>query len=101
MTNIKEQTIPTAYSREVNGESTLKYMGEVITFLVLGNALASIKWISFPPCRPLASLTSRHSVRSEGIEETPSPGTRSEGCQTVEGLSSRYLRGHITSRRSR
>jgi len=40
MTNIKEQTIPTAYSREVNVESTLKYMGEVITFLVLGNALA-------------------------------------------------------------
>ncbi len=39
MTNIKEQTIPTAYSREVNVESTLKYMGEVITFLVLGNAL--------------------------------------------------------------
>ena len=38
MTNIKEQTIPTAYSREVNVESTLKYMGEVITFLVLGNA---------------------------------------------------------------
>jgi len=37
MTNIKEQTIPTAYSREVNVESTLKYMGEVITFLVLGN----------------------------------------------------------------
>jgi quercetin dioxygenase-like cupin family protein len=33
MTNIKEQTIPTAYSREVNVESTLKYMGEVITFL--------------------------------------------------------------------
>jgi len=41
MTNIKEQTIPTAYSREVNVESTLKYMGEVITFLVLGNALGS------------------------------------------------------------
>ncbi len=40
MTNIKEQTIPTAYSREVNVESTLKYMGEVITFLVLGNAPA-------------------------------------------------------------
>jgi len=40
MTNIKEQTIPTAYSRKVNVESTLKYMGEVITFLVLGNALA-------------------------------------------------------------
>jgi quercetin dioxygenase-like cupin family protein len=33
MTNIKEQTIPTAYSREVNVESTFKYMGEVITFL--------------------------------------------------------------------
>ena len=39
MTNIKEQTIPTAYSREVNVELTLKYMGEVITSLVLGNAL--------------------------------------------------------------
>ena len=36
MTNIKEQTIPTAYSREVNVESTLKYMGEVITFLAKG-----------------------------------------------------------------
>src|SRR3984885_56096 len=33
MMNIKEQTVPTAYSREVNVESTLKYMGEVITFL--------------------------------------------------------------------
>ncbi|HWO00333.1 MAG TPA: hypothetical protein VNS63_13810, partial [Blastocatellia bacterium] len=50
MTNIKEQTIPTAYSREVNVESTLKYMGEVITFLVLGNApgsrnvIESISW---------------------------------------------------------
>ncbi len=42
MTNIKEQTIPTAYSREVNVESTLKYMGEVITFLVLGNAPGSM-----------------------------------------------------------
>src|SRR5258708_31535522 len=33
MTNIKEQTIPTAYSREVNVDSTLKYAGEVITLL--------------------------------------------------------------------
>jgi|SRR5258705_9036890 len=46
MTNIKEQTIPTAYSREVNVESTLKYMGEVITFLVLGNALVLIEPMS-------------------------------------------------------
>jgi quercetin dioxygenase-like cupin family protein len=36
MSNIKEQTIPTAYSREVKVESTLKYMGEVITFLAKG-----------------------------------------------------------------
>jgi quercetin dioxygenase-like cupin family protein len=36
MRNIKEQTIPTAYSREVNVDSTLKYMGEVITFLAKG-----------------------------------------------------------------
>jgi quercetin dioxygenase-like cupin family protein len=33
MTNIEEQTIPAAYSCEVNVDSTLKYMGEVITLL--------------------------------------------------------------------
>jgi hypothetical protein len=36
MTNIEEQTIPTAYSRKVNVDSTLKYMGEVITLLPKG-----------------------------------------------------------------
>ena len=61
MTNIKEQTIPTAYSREVNVESTLKYMGEVITFLVLGNALVFSGLANFPfardPLRMINSLT--------------------------------------------
>jgi len=33
MTNIQEQTLRTAYSREVNVDSTLKYAGEVITLL--------------------------------------------------------------------
>jgi hypothetical protein len=36
MTNIKEQTIPTAYSREVNVDLTLKYTGEMITLLAKG-----------------------------------------------------------------
>ena len=46
MTNIKEQTIPTAYSREVNVESTFKYMGEMITLLAKGtetNGLMEVK----------------------------------------------------------
>jgi quercetin dioxygenase-like cupin family protein len=36
MTNIKEQTIPTAYSRAVNVDLTLKYTGEMITLLAKG-----------------------------------------------------------------
>jgi hypothetical protein len=55
MTNIKEQTIPTAYYREVNVDSTLKYMGEVITLLAKGT---ETNW-------PLHSWKSRYGPGTE------------------------------------
>jgi mannose-6-phosphate isomerase-like protein (cupin superfamily) len=37
MMNIEEQTISTAYSREVNVDSTISYMGSLVTFLAKGS----------------------------------------------------------------
>jgi mannose-6-phosphate isomerase-like protein (cupin superfamily) len=37
MTNTEEQTIPAAYSREVNVDSTIDYMGSLMTFLAKGS----------------------------------------------------------------
>src|SRR5580658_4137327 len=37
MTDIDKQRIPAAYSREVNVDSTIKYMGQVITVLAKGS----------------------------------------------------------------
>jgi quercetin dioxygenase-like cupin family protein len=36
MTNTNKQSMPAAYSREVNVDSTIKYMGQVITVLAKG-----------------------------------------------------------------
>ena len=37
MTNTDKQLIPTAYSREVNVDSTFAYMGSLMTFLAKGS----------------------------------------------------------------
>lgn len=37
MSNMKEQAIPTAFSREANVRSTIKYMGSLMTFLAKGS----------------------------------------------------------------
>ncbi|SRR5260370_11536412 len=74
MTNIKEQTIPTAYSREVNVESTLKYMGEMITLLAKGtetNGRALHSWKSrYGPARsPHLTSTSGNTSYSSCLRE--------------------------------
>jgi mannose-6-phosphate isomerase-like protein (cupin superfamily) len=37
MTNTAEQTIPTAYARKVNVDSSIQYMGSLMTFLAKGS----------------------------------------------------------------